>query len=255
MGEPEVLKPTDEPVDPTDTFATRSWVRDQLAVVAKVQSELDARPKIHAAMVKVFRSIGAIGKDRKNEQQRYNFRGIDDMYNELHDHLADAGVYVIPMVLDERSEERQNKSGGVLIYRVLKVMYTFYAEDGSHISCTMIGEGMDSGDKAANKAMSAAQKYAFLQVFCIPTEEAKDSENDSHEVAPRGGQQAPVERYNPKNDDHKRMLAKMCQAWGIKDAETMAKISGVMAQRGGCPMDKLGGAVKAEIDAIKGEGK
>ena len=41
---------------------------------------------------------------------------------------------------------------------------------------------MDSGDKAANKAMSAAHKYALLQVFCIPTEEPKDSENEHHEI-------------------------------------------------------------------------
>ena len=41
---------------------------------------------------------------------------------------------------------------------------------------------MDSGDKSSNKAMSAAQKYAFLQVFCIPTEEPKDTENDTHDV-------------------------------------------------------------------------
>ncbi|MFS0844210.1 MAG: ERF family protein [Roseburia hominis] len=30
---------------------------------------------------------------------------------------------------------------------------------------------MDSGDKATNKAMSVAFKYACFQVFCIPTEE------------------------------------------------------------------------------------
>jgi hypothetical protein len=31
--------------------------------------------------------------------------------------------------------------------------------------------------------MSAAQKYAYLQVFSIPTAEPKDSEIDSHEVS------------------------------------------------------------------------
>jgi hypothetical protein len=33
--------------------------------------------------------------------------------------------------------------------------------------------------------MSAAQKYAFFQVFCIPTEEQKDTENETHEVKPK----------------------------------------------------------------------
>jgi len=42
--------------------------------------------------------------------------------------------------------------------------------DGSLHTVTMFGEAMDSADKATNKAMSAAYKYACLQAFCIPTE-------------------------------------------------------------------------------------
>ena len=35
---------------------------------------------------------------------------------------------------------------------------------------------MDSGDKASNKAMSSAFKYAFIETFCVPTEEDKDTD-------------------------------------------------------------------------------
>ena len=41
---------------------------------------------------------------------------------------------------------------------------------------------MDSGDKATNKAMSAAYKYAALQTFCIPTEGDNDADATTHEV-------------------------------------------------------------------------
>ena len=55
---------------------------------------------------------------------------------------------------------------------------------------------MDSGDKSCNKAMSAAQKYAFLQVFCIPTEdppsEPKDTEGQTHEVSPLSPVEIPI---------------------------------------------------------------
>jgi hypothetical protein len=44
---------------------------------------------------------------------------------------------------------------------------------------------MDSGDKASNKAASAALKYALLQLFMIPTEEEKDTEFQSPEVKPK----------------------------------------------------------------------
>jgi hypothetical protein len=67
----------------------------------------------------------------------------------------------------------------------LKIQYRFYADYGSSVEAVVIGEGMDSGDKASNKAMSIAHKYAFFQVFCIPTEEvaASDPDNYTHEVA------------------------------------------------------------------------
>jgi hypothetical protein len=63
--------------------------------------------------------------------------------------------------------------------------FTAYAEDGSSVESVTIGEAMDSGDKSMNKAMSTAYKYALMQIFCIPTEEDKDTENQTHEVAPK----------------------------------------------------------------------
>jgi hypothetical protein len=137
---------------------------------------------IYGAMIAVMREITAISKSRKNQTQNYNFRGIDDVYNELHDIMAEKGVFCLPTILEDHSEERTGKSGGVLIYRILKMKFTFIAEDGSEVECVTIGEGMDSGDKASNKAMSVAQKYALMQTFLIPTEDAKDPENDSHEI-------------------------------------------------------------------------
>lgn len=130
-------------------------------------------------MIAVMRDITAISKDRKNEQQGYKFRGIDDVYNELHDVMAKHGVFSVPTVLEERTEDRTTKSGSALIYRILKIRYDFYAEDGSSISSIVMGEGMDSGDKASNKAMSVADKYCLMQAYKIPTVEAKDPENDS----------------------------------------------------------------------------
>jgi hypothetical protein len=41
---------------------------------------------------------------------------------------------------------------------------------------------MDSGDKATNKAMSAAYKYMAFQTFAIPTEGDNDADNHTHEI-------------------------------------------------------------------------
>jgi len=140
---------------------------------------------IYKAINEIMKSVPSISKYRKNEQQGYNFRGIDDIYNALNEHLAMNGVFVTSEVLSHQREERETQRGGILIYSILHVKFTFYATDGSFIQSTMIGEGMDSGDKSSNKAMSTAYKYAFMQLFCIPTEDSKDSEIDSHEVKPK----------------------------------------------------------------------
>jgi hypothetical protein len=133
-------------------------------------------------MIGVLRDSEAIGKDRKNEKQGYKFRGIDDVYNDLHSIFGKHGIFTTSKILAERSETKATNSGGTSIYRILTIEYTFWCEDGSHIETTVIGEGMDSGDKASNKAMSVAHKYALLQAFSIPTEESKDPEHDDHDL-------------------------------------------------------------------------
>ncbi len=137
-------------------------------------------------IIEVMRLITAIDKNRTNESQKYKFRGIDDVYNELHEHLAKVGLFTLPKVLSERTEDRTTRNGGALIYRVLTIKYEFYAEDGSCVEAIVIGEGMDSGDKASNKAMSVAHKYAFVQAFSIPTKDDKDAENESHQLIAKG---------------------------------------------------------------------
>ncbi len=141
---------------------------------------------IFQAMIDVMADVAPIAKERRNTGQGYNFRGVDEVYQGLQHIMAKHGVISLPTVLDERSEERQTKSGGVSIYRILKIRYDFYAADGSTVSATVIGEGMDSGDKASNKAMSVADKYCLLQAFKIPTAEPKDPENENHEILGKG---------------------------------------------------------------------
>ena len=140
---------------------------------------------IYETIALVMEDIGAIGKNSKNSQQGFMYRGIDAVMNAINPALIKYKLFVVPEVLEQTREERQTTRGGNLIYSVCKIKYTFYAEDGSSISAVVIGEGMDSGDKATNKAMSVAFKYACFQVFCIPTEEMVDPDAEYHEVKPK----------------------------------------------------------------------
>lgn len=134
----------------------------------------------------VMTDIGAVGKNSKNQQQGFMFRGIDAVMNALAPALIKNKVFVVPEILEQSREERTNAKGTTLIYSICKIKYTFYAEDGSNVSAIVIGEGMDTGDKATNKAMSIAFKYACFQVFCIPTEEMVDPDAEVHEVRKKG---------------------------------------------------------------------
>lgn len=148
---------------------------------------------IYQTISDVMAEIGFIGKDTKNQMQGFMYRGIDAVMNALNPALIKHKLFIVPEVLEQTREERQNSKGTTLIYSICKVKYTFYAEDGSSVSAIVIGEGMDSGDKATNKAMSIAFKYACFQVFCIPTEEMVDPDAECHEVAPKKKQSEEIE--------------------------------------------------------------
>lgn len=132
---------------------------------------------IYESINACMEDIKAIGKNSKNNMQNFMYRGIDDVMNELKPILVKNGVFVVPTVLENTREERVTQKGGLLIYTILKIKYTFYAKDGSYIESIIIGEAMDSGDKSTNKAMSIAMKYALFQIFCIPTEDDPDKDS------------------------------------------------------------------------------
>ena len=149
---------------------------------------------IYKKIIEVMADINAIGKDRRNQQQGFQFRGIDDVMNELHSSLAKCGVFVLPKVLEETRTTGKTSRGGDMFYTRLKINFGFYAEDGSHVDAVVIGEAMDTGDKASNKALSIGLKYAMLQVFCIPTEDDKDPDAVSPQPAAGTMQQQPQQK-------------------------------------------------------------
>ena len=145
--------------------------------------------KVYQAINKVQADLARVGisKARTNSQGAgYKFRGIDDVFNALSPLLATHGLCILPRMLARNCEERMSKSGGNLFYVTVEAEFDLVAaEDGSKHTIRTFGEAMDSGDKATNKAMSAAYKYAAMQAFSIPTEGDNDTENHTHEVMPK----------------------------------------------------------------------
>lgn len=128
-----------------------------------------------------------IGKDKKNQQQGFQYRGVDDVMNVVSSLLAKHGLLILPRVTRRECIERQSAKGNALFYAILEVEYDFVsAEDGSkHVVGPFVGEAMDSGDKSSNKAMSIAYKYACFEAFCIPVEGDNDPDAQTHDVKPK----------------------------------------------------------------------
>ena len=136
-----------------------------------------------------------IGKDSTNTFDNYKFRGIDAVYNALSPLLAKHGLCILPRMLSRTVEERTSAKGGALFYVTVEAEFDFVcAEDGSKHTIKTFGEAMDRGDKATNKAMSAAYKYAAFQAFAIPTEGDNDADATTHEVKaePKGMRHSPT---------------------------------------------------------------
>lgn len=182
---------------------------------------MSTTPHVYTAITEVMAKLtkDGISKARKNTQQGYSFRGIDDVYNALAPFLSESKLLILPRVLSRQVTERVTQKGGVLFYVVLDVEFDLVsAIDGSKHTVKVSGEAMDSGDKATNKAMSAAYKYACMEVFCIPTEGDNDADSTTHEIVPEKRGLDPRGDHPPVN---REMLEEYC-----------ARIADVMAHEG-----------------------
>jgi hypothetical protein len=140
--------------------------------------------KVYSAINAVQAELATVGIAKTKQGNGFKFRGIDDVYQAIAPLLAKNGLCILPRVLTRQSVERQSKQGGALFYITVEVEFDFVAvEDGSKHTVKTFGEAMDSGDKATNKAMSAAYKYACFQAFAIPIEGTPDSDESSYEVS------------------------------------------------------------------------
>jgi len=122
---------------------------------------------IFKALIGVMREISPIVANRRHPQG-WHYRSIDDIYDSLQPLLAKHGIITVPIVQSVKRSVITSQKGGQLFHVLVKVEYRFYAEDGSHVSCVVAGEGVDSLDNALAKATTDAHGKALVQMFVIP---------------------------------------------------------------------------------------
>jgi hypothetical protein len=146
-------------------------------------------PLIFARISAVMRDIKAVAKDQRNEQQKFMFRGIEGVLNNVQAAMAKHEVFVTQRTIssDRKDVETVTSYNGKeqikkFIHCVNEYCFKFWTVDGSYIETFHTGEGIDYGDKSANKCSSIALKYALINTLLIPTKDLDDPDAESHEV-------------------------------------------------------------------------
>lgn len=227
-----------------------------MATVAKLNTEpppLPAGGNVYAKIAAVQSALAGTGiaKSRKNQQQGYSFRGIDEVYSALAPLLAKHGLCVLPRILTREVTERKTAKGSPLFYVAVEAEFDFVsAEDGSQHTVRTFGEAMDSADKATNKAMSAAYKYAALMAFAIPTEGDNDADAVTHEVAPATMPDHEWAKLVQLVEATKTDANRMCKNYGVTNLKLLNQDQ--YANAIGILEDRLAKMARAETDAKAG---
>lgn len=143
------------------------------------------KPSVVQALAAVMEDVRAVGKGDRNQQQGYQFRGIDSLLNAVGPAFRKHGVVAMPMLEESNWRDVQTTTGKPSREVTVKVRYRFYGPGGDFIDAVVPGESMDFGDKGAPKAMSVAYRIALIQALCLPTNDT-DPDAESFERASSG---------------------------------------------------------------------
>jgi hypothetical protein len=159
--------------------------------------------------------VQGVGKNSKNTQQGFMFRGIDAVINAVGPAFRKHGVIAVPELLNERTEVITTSKGGTMSRVCVEVAYVFYGSEGDSLKAIVAAEAFDSGDKATAKAMSVAYRTALLQVLCLPTDEP-DPDSYTYERTHSREQATPIEKPATDLDLVKQMLTAMSKDAGVR---------------------------------------
>lgn len=135
------------------------------------------------AINEIQRSVSAIGirKGRKNTDQGFMYRGIDDVYNIVGPVLAGNGVFILPHDIARMDQDWVTKNGGKGTHCTVTGSFRWQHISGEYLDVQCCGEGRDMQDKAYQKALSTAYKNQLFMVLCIPLD-GTDADEDTGET-------------------------------------------------------------------------
>jgi hypothetical protein len=133
-----------------------------------------------------LQKVKAVGKNERNQQQNFNYRGIDAVVNAVNPVLAEVGGFIVGEALSTEYEAFVSAKGTAGTVARLTVRYKWYGTDGGEpVTGVVSSEANDYADKATAKAWSVALRTFLLQTLMLPTDDPDPDSSYIERGAPR----------------------------------------------------------------------
>jgi hypothetical protein len=194
----------------------------------------------------------AIGKDSTGDGIQYHYRGIEAIKAALKPLLGEHGLtYRLVGITDETYDTVPVGDRGKVWQRTrFKAHWLLRGPDGDELEAVSLGVGVDSSDKAENKAVTTAEKQMLLTTFCVA--DSEDPDNIRPEITTasmwpartiKGGMITEIARHVTGGDlDRARTLAVL--AWDILDLAEVTEL----------PADEARDKIAAAVELARQEG-
>ena len=150
---------------------------------------------IAKAVCQVISKMGVLGKDNKNAFHNYDYASIDDFIKFVHEHCAEAGLFIIPQEArePERVEMKNKKNEPVLMWsaRFAFILVSKCGETYGPIYKTVLVEA--NGAQAAGASQSYALKQFLRCLFLIPTGDKDDPDVVATDLASPNQEQSSLQ--------------------------------------------------------------
>lgn len=146
-----------------------------------IEASAEKIPLVYERLALVTQEMPAVEKDKKHAQG-YNYRSIDAICGVVHELFAKHKLTLIPKVISHSKEVfdrfKNDQKVGKSVHVSLEIEYRLICLDDASelIVGPILTEGVDPGDKATFKATSMGLKYALIQLFTIPVQNAYDGD-------------------------------------------------------------------------------
>jgi hypothetical protein len=147
-------------------------------------------------LAKIMSDIGPVEKTGWNNFNKYKYTTEADVQAITSKKMAKENLMLIPFEISHETKEVTTRKGNV--EQLYTGTWDFSIEDGDSgekIIVRVSGQGQDSGDKAAFKALTGAHKYALMKLFQISTGDDPERDVEGHQPQPNSNNQ----NYNQPN--------------------------------------------------------